>query len=135
MPSLYVKSEEELMKELKLEKPFQAKQIISWLMKGVSSWDEMSNLPLSLRNRLNGENIQIISSRIAERHDDRSAVKLLIELEDKCLIECVMLSDGEGRKTACISSGMCILQDRHNGACEKPERLRDSRADDPPAHP
>ena len=104
MPSLYVKSEEELMKELKLEKPFQAKQIISWLMKGASSWDEMSNLPLSLRNRLKDENIQIISSRIAERQDDRSAVKLLIELEDKCLIECVMLSDGEGRKTACISS-------------------------------
>lgn len=104
MPSLYVKSEEELINELKLDKPFQAKQIISWLMKGVSTWDEMSNLPLSLRNRLKDENIQIISSRIAGRQDDRSAVKLLIELEDKCLIECVMLSDGEGRKTACISS-------------------------------
>lgn len=104
MPSLYVKSEEELINKLKLDKPFQAKQIISWLMKGVSTWDEMSNLPLSLRNRLKDENIQIISSRIAGRQDDRSAVKLLIELEDKCLIECVMLSDGEGRKTACISS-------------------------------
>ena len=104
MPSLYVKSEEELINELKLDKPFQAKQIISWLMKGVSTWDEMSNLPLSLRNRLKDENIQIISSRITGRQDDRSAVKLLIELEDKCLIECVMLSDGEGRKTACISS-------------------------------
>ena len=104
MPSLYVKSEEELINELKLDKPFQAKQIISWLMKGVSTWEEMSNLPLSLRNRLKDENIQIISSRITGRQDDRSAVKLLIELEDKCLIECVMLSDGEGRKTACISS-------------------------------
>lgn len=104
MPSLYVKSEEELINELKLDKPFQAKQIISWLMKGASTWDEMSNLPLSLRNRLKDENIQIISSRITGRQDDRSAVKLLIELEDKCLIECVMLSDGEGRKTACISS-------------------------------
>ncbi len=104
MPSLYAKSEEELEKELKLEKSFQARQIISWLMKGVTSWDDMSNLPLSLRNRMKEENVQIISSRIAGRQDDRSAVKLLIELEDNSLIECVMLSDGDGRKTACISS-------------------------------
>ena len=39
----------------KNEKKFRAKQIYDWLNKGVSSFDEMSNIPLSLRQNLSKE--------------------------------------------------------------------------------
>ena len=104
MPSLYCKSEEELLTTLSLDKAYQARQVLSWLTKGVTDWDSMSDLPLRERERFRREGIKAISSRIADRQDDRSAVKLLIELEDEALVECVMLSDKTGRKTACLSS-------------------------------
>ena len=39
----------------KNEKKFRAKQIYDWLNKGVSSFDEMSNIPLILRQELSKE--------------------------------------------------------------------------------
>lgn len=104
MASLYAKSEGEIMDLLSLHKSYQARQVMAWLVKGVTDWDKMSDLPLKDRTRFKAEHICTISSHIVDRQDDRSAVKLLVQLEDKALIECVMLSDGTGRKTACISS-------------------------------
>lgn len=104
MASLYARSEEEIMDLLSLHKSYQARQVMSWLVKGVTDWDRMSDLPLKDRTRFKEEHMCTISSHIVDRQDDRSAVKLLVQLEDKALIECVMLSDGTGRKTACISS-------------------------------
>lgn len=104
MASLYARSEEEIMDLLSLHKSYQARQVMAWLVKGVTDWDRMSDLPLKDRTRFKEEHICTISSHIVDRQDDRSAVKLLVQLEDKALIECVMLSDGTGRKTACISS-------------------------------
>ena len=34
------------------EPSFRGKQVFSWLSRGVTSFDEMSNLPLALRKRL-----------------------------------------------------------------------------------
>ena len=104
MPSLYALSEDEILSTLSLTKAYQARQVISWMMKGVTDWDDMSDLPLKDRQRLKEAGTAIISSSIVDRQDDRSAVKLLIELEDGALVECVMLSDRTGRKTACLSS-------------------------------
>lgn len=104
MASLYARSEEDLMGILSLEKAYQARQVMAWLVKGVTDWDRMSDLPLKDRTRFKEEHLCTISSHVVDRKDDRSAVKLLVQLEDKALIECVMLSDGTGRKTACISS-------------------------------
>ena len=36
------------------EKPFRGKQIFIWLSRGVQSFDEMTDLPKSLRERLEG---------------------------------------------------------------------------------
>ena len=104
MSSLYGKSEEELIEELELEKKYQARQIRSWLVKGARSFEEMSDLPLKDRKRLSESGKKVISSHIRDQQIDKSAHKLLIELEDGALIECVMLWDKTGRKTACISS-------------------------------
>ena len=102
--SLYSKSLDDLTQELGLSKAYQAKQITAWLAKGARSWDEMSDLPQSLRQSMIERRVRVISSRIADRQDDRNASKLLIALSDGSLVECVMLSDRTGRKTACISS-------------------------------
>ncbi|MDC7245520.1 MAG: 23S rRNA (adenine(2503)-C(2))-methyltransferase RlmN [Sphaerochaetaceae bacterium] len=103
--SLYAMSPNELLGALQLEKGFQGKQIYSWLMKGVTSFDEMSNLPKSLRERLTKSMGTPLSSKIAEVQEDGSdAIKLAIELHDTLVVEAVILSDGKGRMTACLSS-------------------------------
>lgn len=104
MPSLYAKTPDELFKELGFEKPFQAKVLYSWLVKGVTDVDRMSNLSKADRQRIREKYPSAISSKVIDRQVDRSATKLLVELEDGMLVECVMLSDGSDRKTACISS-------------------------------
>ncbi len=104
MSSLYAMLPEELARELEFEKKFQAKQLYSWLIKGVTDYDKMSNLSKKDRERISKLYPSPISSKIVKKQEDKSATKLLIELEDGALVECVMLSDGSDRKTACISS-------------------------------
>lgn len=104
MKSLYAKGPAELEKILKLEKSYQAKQIYSWLIKGVTDYSLMSDVSKKIRDRLTEEHPNVISSKIVKVQKADSATKLLIELSDGALIECVMLTDGDDRKTACISS-------------------------------
>jgi len=86
------------------EKPMRAKQLRRWLLvRGAESFDAMTDLPKMLRQQLN-ESFTPLSSRIAKHHrasDDTH--KLLIQLRDNKLIECVLIQD-EGRRTACIST-------------------------------
>lgn len=104
MKSLYAKGPAELVKILKLEKSYQAKQIYSWLIKGVTDYSLMSDVSKKIRDRLTEEFPSVISSKIVKAQKADSATKLLIELHDGALVECVMLRDGDDRKTACISS-------------------------------
>lgn len=104
MPSLYAKTPDELVQCLSLEQKFRGGQIYSWLIKGVTDFDSMSNLSAKDRERLKALYPSCISSKIVDTQRDRSATKLLIELEDGALIECVMLTDGQDRKTACLST-------------------------------
>ena len=104
MKSLYAKGPSELEKILKLEKSYQAKQIYSWLIKGVTDYSLMSDVSKKIRDRLTEEHPNVISSKIVKVQKADSATKLLIELSDGALNECVMLTDGDDRKTACISS-------------------------------
>ena len=104
MKRLYAKGPAELEKILKLEKSYQAKQIYSWLIQGVTDYSLMSDVSKKIRDRLTEEHPNVISSKIVKVQKADSATKLLIELSDGALIECVMLTDGDDRKTACISS-------------------------------
>jgi 23S rRNA (adenine2503-C2)-methyltransferase len=79
-------------------------QIKQWIARGVSSFDEMTNLPLSLRRELAGRFL-LRTGRIASRyHDSDGTLKLGIELSDGAKIEAVLLTDEAGRKTACLST-------------------------------
>ena len=55
---------EEYLKELG-EPKFRAKQIFSWIHKGVSSFDEMTNIPKNLRDKLS-ERATVCGGRILE---------------------------------------------------------------------
>lgn len=94
---------EEALKDLSLPK-FRAKQIYLWLRQGVQTFDEMSNLPKSLRETLC--NIFCIpgvkiKKRLESRVDD--TVKYLYELNDGECIESVVMKYHHGY-TVCISS-------------------------------
>lgn len=86
------------------ESAFRGKQIFSWLHKGVRSFDEMSNLPKSLREKIASEYF-ITSPEIARKQVSRldGTVKYLWRLSDGNCIETVLMSYHHGN-TVCISS-------------------------------
>ncbi len=86
------------------EKPFRAQQIISWLY-GKCEFDpaKMLNLPGSLRERLTAD-CQVPSSQVIENAAGSGGTeKLLIELEDKEVIEMVLIPAPD-RMTFCLST-------------------------------
>ncbi|MCA9060871.1 MAG: 23S rRNA (adenine(2503)-C(2))-methyltransferase RlmN, partial [Planctomycetaceae bacterium] len=83
---------------------FRAKQIRKWLMqRRVAGFQQMSDLPLGLRERLATHfrfcSFEIVSHRIAR---DRTE-KLLLQLADGELVECVLMRETD-RRTVCIST-------------------------------
>jgi 23S rRNA (adenine2503-C2)-methyltransferase len=83
---------------------YRTKQILRWLyQRRVCDFEGMTDLPSDLRRRL-GEEFSIGRLRIVgqERSADDTR-KFLIELEDGCYLESVLIQDEE-RLTACLSS-------------------------------
>lgn len=85
------------------EKPFRAKQIFSWLHKGVETFDEMTDLSLELRNKLS--DVSYVSSlRIIQKLESKidKTKKYLFELKDGNCVESVVMYYKHGI-TICIS--------------------------------
>ena len=94
---------EEIAQALELKPLFRAKQIYQWISKGVQSFDEMKNLDKNTKSLLE-EKACLYSSKISRvLKDDDGTIKLQITLKDSLAIETVLLTDKEGRKTACVS--------------------------------
>ena len=103
--SLFAKTPAQICQFLGLSKQFQGKQIYQWLYKGVSSFDEMTNLPKALREKLSSDYQSPFSSTVETCQTDAEGnVKLALRLHDDNIVECVMLTDKEGELTACLSS-------------------------------
>jgi 23S rRNA (adenine2503-C2)-methyltransferase len=84
---------------------FRKDQIFKWICSGLSSFEEMTDIPLPLRKILEAHFTPLSGSLAGEMRDDGDGtVKLRIALEDGANIEAVMLRDREGRKTACLST-------------------------------
>lgn len=85
------------------EKPFRATQIFSWLHKGITSFDEMTDISINLRKKLS--EISFISTlkivRKLESKIDKTK-KYLFELEDGNTVESVVMYYKHGI-TICIS--------------------------------
>ncbi|GHV77833.1 putative dual-specificity RNA methyltransferase RlmN [Spirochaetia bacterium] len=104
MPVLSGLSPEELVKTLDPLPPFRARQIFKWIARGAASFNDMTDLSRDLREELS-KRFTLYGSNIAGRLDDPDGtVKLKIGLSDGAVIESVLLRDGEGRQTACIST-------------------------------
>ena len=94
---------EEILEKCTIEHSFQALQIFQWLSKGITSFDEMSNISLSMREALKAS-FCIYTSKITSTLKDGTSCKLAIELFDGSIIEAVLLIDEKNRCTACLSS-------------------------------
>lgn len=84
---------------------FRANQVYDWIVHGAGDFSAMTNLPVAERERLSGIFGKLRSSAVSsELADEDGSLKLQIRLRDGAAVECVLLEDIEGRKTACLSS-------------------------------
>ena len=86
------------------EPAFRGKQIFTWLHKGVTSFDDMSNLSKALREKLKAR-YYITAPTVARKQMSRldGTIKYLWELSDGNCIETVLMQYKHGN-TVCISS-------------------------------
>ena len=92
------------------EPGFRAKQVYTWLHKGVRSYEEMTNLPQSLRNRLQ-EQYPICPPQVARKQVSKldGTTKYLWELSDGNCVESVLMRYHHGN-TVCISTEVgCLM--------------------------
>ena len=83
---------------------FRAKQVYTWLHKGVRSYDEMSNLPKSLRDLL-AERYPLHIPQVVRRQESQrdGTIKYLWQLSDGNCVETVLMRYHYGN-TVCIST-------------------------------
>ena len=87
------------------EKKFHATQIYKWLHRvGVTSFDEMTDISKSLREKLN-EKTYIMKMEVLECQKSKKdgTMKFLIGLNDNCAIESVLMRYNHGN-TLCVST-------------------------------
>ena len=90
---------------------YRAKQVMDWIYKKrVGSWEAMSNLPEVFRRWLDDTFILYPVQGLLDKRSDDVTQKFLLELEDKSLIETVLIrapQTGVGqensRRTVCVS--------------------------------
>lgn len=101
----------EITDELGLAQKFRGTQIFKWVGAGVKDFNLMTNLSQDLRQTLS-EKAVLRSSKIANvLKDPDGTIKLQIELFDGNIVETVLLTDKEERKTACVScQAGCAMQ-------------------------
>ena len=83
---------------------FRAKQVFSWLHKGVRSYDEMTNLPKNLREAL-AEKYPINAPTVVRKQESKKdgTIKYLWQLADGNCVETVLMRYHYGN-TVCIST-------------------------------
>ena len=83
---------------------FRAKQVFTWLHKGVRSYDEMTNLPKTLRDTLE-EKYPIQAPKVVRKQESQKdgTIKYLWQLSDGNCVETVLMRYHYGN-TVCIST-------------------------------
>ena len=86
------------------EKKFRAGQVYSWLQKGAASFDEMTNLSLDLRKKLD-EAFYLTPPRVVRKQESQrdGTIKYLWRLRDGNCVETVLMRYKYGN-TVCVSS-------------------------------
>jgi 23S rRNA (adenine2503-C2)-methyltransferase len=86
------------------EPGFRARQVWEWAARGAGSYDEMTNLPVGLREHLAGE-VPFSSLRVVhEALASDGTEKALFETHDGRPVEAVLMRYRDGRRSLCVSS-------------------------------
>ena len=86
------------------EPAFRMRQIWEWTARGAASYDEMTNLPAELRERLAGEVPLSSLELIREARSRDGTEKALFHTADGRSIEGVLMRYRDGRRSLCLSS-------------------------------
>lgn len=93
----------EILKEMG-QPAFRGKQIFSWLHRGIRSYEEMTNLPQSLRTRLEEQYPVYVPEVVRKQESARDGtIKYLWRLQDGNCVETVLMRYRYGN-TVCIST-------------------------------
>jgi len=114
LQSLYGLSLEELMLDLKTRNvpDYRARQIMEWIYKKrISSWEEMLNIPLFLREQLSSTYSLALPEIVTISGSHDTTQKFLLRLSDGEMIETVLIpaspalyGEESDRRTLCVSS-------------------------------
>ncbi|MCS7239406.1 MAG: 23S rRNA (adenine(2503)-C(2))-methyltransferase RlmN [Thermoguttaceae bacterium] len=87
------------------EPRYRLRQVLHWIyQQPVESFEQMSDIPKSLRRDLHRA-FRLWTTRVLERQQAEDGTeKLLLRLMDGETVECVLLRDDRGHRTACIST-------------------------------
>jgi 23S rRNA (adenine2503-C2)-methyltransferase len=79
-------------------------QVFRWIQRGARTWEAMTDLPAAERERLSAQGPALVVSIAEDLSDPDGTRKLAVRLSDGLVVECVLLVDSEGRRTACLST-------------------------------
>ena len=86
------------------EPAYRAAQVWEWVARGARSYEEMTNLPAALRERLAAA-VPLSSLQLeAEARSDDGTVKALFQTADGRPLEAVLMRYRDGRRSVCLSS-------------------------------
>jgi 23S rRNA (adenine2503-C2)-methyltransferase len=83
---------------------YRAAQVWEWVARGAASYEEMTNLPAALRERLAAEVPLSTLALQTEAHSGDGTVKALFHTADGRPIEAVLMRFRDGRRSVCVSS-------------------------------
>jgi 23S rRNA (adenine2503-C2)-methyltransferase len=86
------------------EPAYRARQVWRWTAQGVTDYEAMTNLPLSLRGALT-ERVPFSTLTVTEEaHARDGTVKVLLHTADGRPVEAVLMRYRDGRRSLCVSS-------------------------------
>jgi 23S rRNA (adenine2503-C2)-methyltransferase len=83
---------------------FRARQAWRWTASGAAGYDEMTDLPAALRERLEAEVPFSTLELVREAHASDGTVKALFHTHDGRAVEAVLMRYRDGRRSVCVSS-------------------------------
>jgi 23S rRNA (adenine2503-C2)-methyltransferase len=86
------------------EPPYRAGQVWDWAARGAKGYEQMTNLPDSLRGRLEREVPFSTLELVQEAKADDGTVKALFRTHDGHPVEAVLMRVRDGRRSVCLSS-------------------------------
>ena len=111
-------------------KAFRAKQVEDWLKKGVTTFDEMKNIPSDLKEFLKTRcyiSVAYIEKKLKSRYD--KTVKYLFALSGGEYVESVVMSYKHGWSMCISTHGMYLLRNRQKRFFARLNSLGNARPD------